>query len=104
MYFYSYLLFSKKNDLSLVFDGKNSVSFTVHEYDLHKHNNDVNDDFSDDIIFNTHYTKIIMGEGESYRYSCKSLHFKIQVKHFSIEAIIILHKKINKSAYNINLT
>ena len=24
----------KKNDLSLVFDGKNSVSFTVHEYDL----------------------------------------------------------------------
>ena len=93
MYFYSYLLFSKKNDLSLVFDGKNSVSFTVHEYDLHKHNNDVNDDFSDYIIFNTHYTKIIMGEGESYRYSSKSLHFKIQVKHFSIEAIIILQKK-----------
>ena len=45
-----------------------------------------------------------MGEGESYRYSSKSLHFKIQVKHFSIEAIIILQKKINKSAYNINLT
>ena len=80
-------------DLSLVFDGKNGVIFTVYKYNGGKEDDDNNDgsddDFSNDIIFNTRTTRRIIGEGKSFQYSRKRLHFNIIVRHFSIAGNLI---------------